>query len=185
VHASVADEFTAALVDTVSNLVVGDPAHPDTDVSALITPGETQRVKAWVDEAVEAGASMACGGTVDDDGVLAPTVLTGVTPDMEVCRTEVFGPVMGVATYDDIDEAFALANDTRYGLQAGVFTSDVGLALRAARTLDYGSVLINEVSGFRADQMPYGGVRDSGNTKEGPAWAAREMTEERLIILQG
>jgi acyl-CoA reductase-like NAD-dependent aldehyde dehydrogenase len=185
VHASVAEQFTAALVDTVSNLVVGDPADPATDVSALITPGETQRVKTWVDEAVEAGAALACGGTLDDNGVLLPTVLTGVTPDMEVCRTEVFGPVLGVATYTDIDDAFALANDTRYGLQAGVFTSNVSLALRAGRTLDYGGVLINEVSGFRADQMPYGGVRDSGNTKEGPAWAAREMTEERLIILAG
>jgi acyl-CoA reductase-like NAD-dependent aldehyde dehydrogenase len=88
-----------------------------------------------------------------------------------------------VAAYDDFDEALRLANDTRYGLQAGVFTSDLGRALRAARTLDFGGVLVNEVPTWRADQMPYGGVRDSGNTREGPAYAVREMTEHRLVVL--
>jgi acyl-CoA reductase-like NAD-dependent aldehyde dehydrogenase len=112
-------------------------------------------------------------------------VLTGVTPDMRVSREEVFGPVVAVARYDDVDDALAAANDTRFGLQAAVFTADLGLALRAGRELRFGAVLVNEVPTWRADQMPYGGVGDSGNTREGPAYAVREMTERRLVILQG
>src|SRR5687768_16280248 len=104
---------------------------------------------------------------------------------MRVCREDVFGPVVAVAAYDDVDDALALANDTRYGLQAGIFTADLGHALRAGRTLRFGGVLVNEVPTFRADQMPYGGVGDSGNTREGPAYAVRELTEERLVTLQG
>ena len=116
--------------------------------------------------------------------MLAPTVLGGVTPDMKVCADEVFGPVVGVATYTDLDDALRLANDSRYGLQAAIFTADLSDAMKAARTLDYGGVLVNEVPTFRADQQPYGGNRDSGNTREGPQWAVREMTEERLVIIQ-
>ena len=126
---------------------------------------------------------MACGGDVVD-GLLQPTVLTSVTPEMRVSRDEVFGPVVAVAGYDDVDEALALANDTRFGLQAAIFTADLGLALRAGRELRFGAVLVNEVPTWRADQMPYGGVGDSGNTREGPAYAVREMTERRLVILQ-
>jgi len=96
----------------------------------------------------------------------------------------VFGPVVGVAGYTDLDDALRLANESRYGLQAAIFTADLAGALQAARTLDYGGVLVNEVPTFRADQQPYGGIRDSGNTREGPQWAAREMTEERLVIIQ-
>jgi acyl-CoA reductase-like NAD-dependent aldehyde dehydrogenase len=103
---------------------------------------------------------------------------------MRICHTEVFGPVVGVQAYDDFDHALHLANESRYGLQAGVFTNDLGKALRAARTLDFGGVTVNEVPTWRADQMPYGGIRDSGNTREGPAWTAREMTEERLVVIQ-
>ncbi len=103
---------------------------------------------------------------------------------MEVCRDEVFGPVVGVAAYDDFDEALRLANDSRYGLQAAVFTSDIGKALAAARTLEFGGVMVNEVPTWRADQMPYGGLRDSGNTREGPPYAVQEMTEERLVVIQ-
>jgi acyl-CoA reductase-like NAD-dependent aldehyde dehydrogenase len=121
---------------------------------------------------------------VREDGVLVPTVLGNVTPDMKVCALEVFGPVVALATYRDLDEAFALANDTRYGLQAAIFTAQLDDAMRAARTLDFGGVLVNEVPTFRADQQPYGGLRDSGNTREGPAYAAREMTEERLVVIQ-
>jgi len=110
-------------------------------------------------------------------------VLGNVKPDMKVCALEVFGPVVTVQPYADVDEAFRLANDTRYGLQAAIFTSELDVALRAARTLDFGGVLVNEVPTYRADQQPYGGVRDSGNTREGPLWAAREMTEERVVII--
>jgi acyl-CoA reductase-like NAD-dependent aldehyde dehydrogenase len=102
---------------------------------------------------------------------------------MKVCAGEVFGPVVGVATYTDYGEALRLANDSRYGLQAAVFTRELDAALRAARTLDYGGVLVNEVPTFRADQQPYGGLRDSGNTREGPRYAVEEMTESRLVIL--
>lgn len=117
--------------------------------------------------------------------MLVPTLLDGVTPDMKVCNTEVFGPLVGVAAYDTFDEAVDLANDTRYGLQAGVFTKDVGTALAAADRLDFGGVLVNEVPTWRADQQPYGGVRDSGNTREGPAFTVQEMTERRMVVLQG
>ena len=184
VHESVMEPFLAELVPLVDALHVGDPLDDDTDVSALIDEGETDRVRKAIDAAVEAGATVATGNTLDDHGVLRPTVLTHATPDMDVCRTEIFGPVIALATYRNYGEALRLANDTRYGLQAGVFTADLGKALQAARTLDFGGVLVNEVPTWRADQMPYGGVRDSGNTREGPAYAVHEMTEIRLVILQ-
>jgi acyl-CoA reductase-like NAD-dependent aldehyde dehydrogenase len=116
---------------------------------------------------------------------LMPTVLSNVTPEMQVCRGEVFGPVVAIQTYTDVDEALRLANDSDFGLQAAIFTPNLALALKAAQTLDFGGVLVNEVPTFRTDQQPYGGVRDSGNTREGPAYAIREMTELRLIIMQG
>jgi acyl-CoA reductase-like NAD-dependent aldehyde dehydrogenase len=184
VHRSIHDDFVAALVEEVGSLVVGPPLDEATDVSALISAGDTERVAGWIAEAVDAGAEVATGGDVGDDGVLRPTVLTGVLPDMAVCSAEVFGPVVGVAAYDDLDEAIALANDTRYGLQAGIFTARVDSALAAARRLDFGGVVINEVPTWRADQQPYGGVRDSGNTREGPHYAVREMTELRLVVVQ-
>ncbi len=184
VHEEVAEDFTAALVKEVERLVVGDPADDTTDVSALIDTGETERVKGWIDEATAAGATVAAGGELTGDGVLRPTVLTGVTDDMKVCALEVFGPVVAVATYTDYDDALARANDSRYGLQAAVFTQDLGKALKAGDTLDFGGVLVNEVPTWRADHMPYGGLRDSGNTREGPPYAVREMTEQRLIVMQ-
>jgi acyl-CoA reductase-like NAD-dependent aldehyde dehydrogenase len=183
VHRSIADDFTAALVEGVSTLVVGDPMDEATDVSALISQGERERVTSWVDEAEAAGAKLAAGGELSEDGVLRPTVLTDVTPDMKVCSQEVFGPVVGVAAYDDLDDALRLANDSEYGLQAAIFTSDIGKAFKAFRTLDYGGVLVNEVPTWRADQQPYGGLRDSGNTREGPAYSVKEMTEIRMVIM--
>jgi acyl-CoA reductase-like NAD-dependent aldehyde dehydrogenase len=102
---------------------------------------------------------------------------------MKVCANEVFGPVVTVTEYDDLDTALALANDSKYGLQASIFTADIAKALKAVRTLDYGGVLVNEVPTWRADQQPYGGLRDSGNTREGPAFSVREMTEIRMVVL--
>jgi acyl-CoA reductase-like NAD-dependent aldehyde dehydrogenase len=169
VHRSIVDRFVAELVAKVESLAVGDPMDEGTDVSALISPDDTERVKSWIDDAVADGAEVATGGEVQGR-LLAPTVLTGTTNDMKVCNTEVFGPVVAVQAYDDLEEGLALANDTRYGLQASIFTT--------------GGVLVNEVPTFRTDQMPYGGVRDSGNTKEGPHHAVREMTEERLVVIQ-
>ena len=181
-HEEIADAFLDVLLPRVDALVVGDPLDEATDVSALISRGERDRVESWIDEAVAAGAKVAAGGT-ERNGVLAPTVLTNVQPDMKVCSQEVFGPVVAVQTYTEVDDAFDLANETRYGLQAAIFTRDLPLALRAARELDFGGVLVNEVPTWRADQMPYGGVRDSGNTREGPHYAVHEMTEARLVVL--
>ncbi|HEX2575376.1 MAG TPA: aldehyde dehydrogenase family protein [Aquihabitans sp.] len=183
VHASLVDRFTDALTEKVRALVVGDPMDEATDVSALISAKETDRVQAWIDEARDQGATVAAGGE-RHDRLLEPTVLQGITPDMEVSRNEVFGPVVGIAAFEDLGEALALANDTRYGLQAAIFTAELDGALRAAHELDFGGVLVNEVPTFRSDQMPYGGVRDSGNTREGPHYAVREMTQERLVVIQ-
>ena len=183
VHRSIADEFTAALVAHVDTLVVGDPLDEATDVSALISKGERDRVAGWVEEARAAGATVATGGSLTDDGVLRPTVIANATPDLKVCAQEVFGPVVTVTAYDTLDEAIALANDTKFGLQAAIFTCDITKALLAVHTLDFGGVLVNEVPTWRADQQPYGGLRDSGNTREGPAFSVKEMTEIRMVVL--
>jgi acyl-CoA reductase-like NAD-dependent aldehyde dehydrogenase len=183
VHESIADDFTQALVEHVETLVVGDPLDENTDVSALISASETHRVSAWIEEARAAGATIATGGDRTPEGLVRPTVIADAKPDMKVCSHEVFGPVVAIATYHDLDDALATANDTAFGLQAAIFTSDIGKALRAVRELDFGGVLVNEVPTWRADQQPYGGLRDSGNTREGPAYSVKEMTEIRMVVL--
>ncbi len=183
VHSSIAARFTDALAERVATLVVGDPADEATDVSALISISERDRVKSWIDEAVTQGAQLVSGGVIGDDGVLRPTILANVSHDMKVCAGEVFGPVVAIAAYDDLDEALRLANDSAFGLQAAIFTSDIGKGLKAIRTLDFGGVLVNEVPTWRADQQPYGGLRDSGNTREGPAFSVKEMTEIRMVVI--
>jgi acyl-CoA reductase-like NAD-dependent aldehyde dehydrogenase len=185
VHESVADDFMSALVEHVESLVVGDPGDENTDVSALISTSERDRVAAWIAEATAGGARVATGGRLSDDGVLMPTVLTDTTPEMKVCAGEVFGPVVAVATFTDTADALRLANDSAYGLQAAIFTRDISTALDAIRTLDFGGVMVNEVPTWRADQQPYGGVRDSGNTREGPAYSVKEMTEIRMVSING
>ena len=185
VHASIAEEFTAALVAHVETLVVGDPLDEATDVSALISTAERDRVEEWVSEAEAQGATIATGGRRQADGVLLPTVIANATPSMKVCAKEVFGPVVTITSYDTLDEAIALANDSEYGLQAAIFTADIAKGLKAVHALEYGGVLVNEVPTWRADQQPYGGVRDSGNTREGPAFAIKEMTEIRMVIISG
>jgi acyl-CoA reductase-like NAD-dependent aldehyde dehydrogenase len=185
VHRSIAEDFTEALVAHVSTLVVGDPMDEATDVSALISTGERDRVVGWIAEAEAAGARIAIGGAVGDDGMLRPTVIVGATPEMKVCAKEVFGPVVTITAYDDLDEAIALANDSEYGLQAAIFTCDIAKGLKAVRMLDFGGVLVNEVPTWRADQQPYGGLRDSGNTREGPAFSVKEMTEIKMVVISG
>jgi len=185
VHRSLHEGFVAALADRVRQVRVGDPMDPATEVSALIDSGEADRVESWITEATGQGARLVVGGTRTDDDVLLPTLLDSVEPDMQVCRTEVFGPLVGVAPFDSFDHALDLANDTRYGLQASVFTSDISDALKAVDTLDFGGVLVNELPSWRADQQPYGGVRDSGNTREGPPYTVQEMTERRMVVIQG
>ena len=186
VHEDVAGAFTERLVANAEALRVGDPLDPETDVGPLISPGDRDRVKQWVDEAVAAGAELLAGGELVDEGrCLAPTLLGSPPRDAKVWCEEIFGPVATIHRYADFGEALRMANDSKFGLQAGVFTRDVGRALEAANALEFGGVLINEVPTFRADQMPYGGVKDSGNTREGPAFAVRELTEERFVTLQG
>jgi acyl-CoA reductase-like NAD-dependent aldehyde dehydrogenase len=186
VHADVAEAFTERLVANVERLTVGDPLDEGTDVGPLITPDDRDRVKEWIDEAVSAGAKLLTGGELVDEGrCLAPTLLGAPPKDAKVWCEEIFGPVATIDTFTDFDQALAMANDSKFGLQAGVFTRDVGNGLKAGRTLEFGGVLINEVPTFRADQQPYGGVKDSGNTREGPAYAVYELTEERFVTLQG
>ena len=177
------DGFVERFVPRVEALRLGDPADEETDVGPVIDEASRDRVLEWIDEARGLGAEVLSGGDVVD-GLIGPTVIAQAPPQAKVSCEEVFGPVVTVSRVESLDEAIELANSTRYGLQAGIFTRDVKAALRAANELEFGGVTVNEAPTFRADQMPYGGVKDSGNTREGPAWAVREMTEERLVVLE-
>jgi acyl-CoA reductase-like NAD-dependent aldehyde dehydrogenase len=177
------DAFLERFLPTVEALKVGDPAEEDTDVGPLISSSDRDRILAWIEEAKTQGAEVLTGGTLEGE-LFRPTVVVRAPRDAKISCEEVFGPLCTVTPYDDLEDAIELANSTRYGLQAGVFARDVKQALRAARELEFGGVTVNEAPTFRADQMPYGGVKDSGNTREGPAYAIREMTEERLVVLQ-
>ena len=183
VERSALETFLELFLPRVEELVVGDPADEATDVGPVISRGERDRVVEWIGEARSRGARVLAGGELDGE-LLRPTVIADAPRDSKVACEEVFGPLCTVAAYDSLDEAIELANGTRYGLQAGIFTRNIKAALRAAQDLDFGGVTVNEAPTFRADQMPYGGVKDSGNTREGPAYAVREMTEERLVVLQ-
>ncbi|HEY0277148.1 MAG TPA: aldehyde dehydrogenase family protein [Solirubrobacterales bacterium] len=183
VERSCLEAFVAALEPRVDALVVGDPAAEATDVGPVIDAGAKDRVAAWVAEAVAAGAKVVAGGGETDDGLLRPTVLAEVPPQATLSRCEVFGPVCMISVFDDLEEAFARANATEFGLQAAVFTASIDKAMAAAEALDFGAVMINEAPEWRADEIPYGGVKASGNTKEGPHAAVREMTEERLVVI--
>jgi acyl-CoA reductase-like NAD-dependent aldehyde dehydrogenase len=186
VQAEIADDFCERLVANASSLRVGDPLDPETDVGPLISESDRDRVKEWIDEAVAGGAELLCGGELVDEGrCLAPTVLAEPPRESRVWKEEIFGPVATVHRYGEFEQALEMANDSRYGLHAGVFTRDVGRAIEAGRRLEFGGVLVNEVPTFRADQQPYGGVKDSGNTREGPAYAIRELTEARFVAFQG
>ncbi len=183
VHRSLHDQVVADLAAAADALVVGDPLEEATDVGPLIAPHEAERVRSWIDAAVAGGATVVTGGQ-RDEGLLRPAVVTGVDPSSDLWRREVFGPLVAVRAYDTFDEAVALANDSDFGLHVGVFTQSLRTALRAVKELDFGGVLVNEVPTFRADQQPYGGVRDAGNTREGPAYAVEEMTTLRFVSLQ-
>ncbi|MGY1807080.1 aldehyde dehydrogenase family protein [Blastococcus sp. SYSU D00669] len=183
-HRAVADVLTDRVVEAVQKLVTGEPADDATDVGPLIDEAAACRVESWVDEAVAAGARLLTGG-VRDGAAYAPTVLTGVPADAKVACEEVFGPVVVLDVVDSVDEAFARVNDSRFGLQAGVFTGDLQLAFRAARELEVGGVVVGDVPSFRADQMPYGGLKDSGTGREGVHAAMEDLTEERVLVLTG
>jgi acyl-CoA reductase-like NAD-dependent aldehyde dehydrogenase len=183
VHQAVYDDFLAMLIPAVEALKVGDPLDDDTDVATLISKAEVERVSAWIDEAVAQGATLATGG-LRDDGRLLPTVLTDVDHGMKVCAQEVFGPVLSVVKARDLCEAIEISNDSEMGLQAGVFTNDLNKALYAARRLEVGGVMINEVPTFRVDHMPYGGIKGSGIGREGLKYAIREMTELKMVAIR-
>jgi acyl-CoA reductase-like NAD-dependent aldehyde dehydrogenase len=185
VHQSIADDFTSRLKSNIESLVVGDPMDDQTDVGPLISADDRDRVKAWVDEAAAAGAEVTGGELVDEDRCLAPAIVSSPGRETKVWREEVFGPVVTVNAFSSFEEGIQMANDAHYGLHAGVFTRSLGRAIEAGKRLEFGGVLVNEVPTFRVDLMPYGGVKDSGNTREGPAYAVRELTEERLVTLQG
>jgi acyl-CoA reductase-like NAD-dependent aldehyde dehydrogenase len=182
VEASAMERFRGLFVSAVEALVVGDPMDDATDVGPVIDQGNRDRVAEWVDEAARTGAEVLTGGGVSE-GLLRPTVLDGISPEMKVSCEEVFGPVVGLASFDSVDQALDLANGSPFGLQAGIFTARADAAMGWARRLHFGGVLINETPTFRADQMPYGGVKDSGNTREGPHFAVRSMTEQKLILV--
>jgi aldehyde dehydrogenase (NAD+) len=177
------DEFVAGFVPRVEALKLGDPADEETDVGPVIDEDARDRILAWIDEARAAGGEILTGGDLDGELIRA-TVIANPPRDAKVSCEEVFGPVCTVTAVSSLDEALELANATRYGLQAGIFTSSLASALRAAAELEFGGVIVNEAPTFRADQMPYGGVKDSGNTREGPAYAVRELTEERVVVVQ-
>src|ERR671932_133382 len=176
------DGFLERFLPRVEALKLGDPADEESDVGPVIDEGARERILEWIDEAQAAGARVLAGGELDGE-LIRPTVIAEAAHDLKVSCEEVFGPVCTVNAVDSLDEAVELANGTRYGLQAGIFTRGLRTALEAARRLEFGGVTINEAPTFRADQMPYGGVKGSGNTREGPAYAVRELTEERLVVV--
>src|SRR5918994_1131467 len=183
VQRSVYDDYLERLLPKVEQLVLGDPADEETDVGPVIDEGARGRILEWIDEARSAGAKILTGGELEGEQI-RPTVIANAGSDLKVSCEEVFGPVVTVNPYDALDEAIELANGTRYGLQGGIFTSNVQTAFRAAQELDFGGGTGNQAPTFRADQMPYGGVKDSGNTREGPAYAVRELTEECLVVIE-
>jgi len=181
-HQAIADQFTTKLLLHVARLKAGDPTDETTVVGPLIDAAASQRVESWISEAVAQGATVLLGGK-RIGSVLEATVLTNVKPEMKVSCQEVFGPVVTVARYRQFDEAIDAMNQSAYGLQAGVFTQDINKIFRAFRRLEVGAVLANEIPTFRADHMPYGGVKDSGLGREGIRAAIEDMTEPRLLVL--
>ncbi|MDO8277037.1 MAG: aldehyde dehydrogenase family protein, partial [Burkholderiaceae bacterium] len=181
VDRSIVSELTRRLVEYAATLRAGDPRDPDTRVGPMITEQSAMRAEEWVNEAVKGGARVLCGGQ-RKRSVITPLVITDVPQTSRVWCQEAFAPLLALQPFDDFDAAMASANDTPFGLSAGVFTQDVDRALKAAQTLRFGTVQINETSSARSDVMPFGGVKDSGFGKEGPHHAIREMTEERLVI---
>ena len=184
VDSSLYDDLVARLVTATEALVLGDPDDPATDVGPLINEGSARRVEEWVDEAVSAGAKLLTGGRRDGTSYL-PTLLADVPPDAHVVADEVFGPVLVVSRVDGVDEGLRAVNDSRFGLQAGVFTHDVQVAFRAHRELEVGGVVIGDVPAYRADQMPYGGAKESGVGREGVRYAMEDFTYERVMVFTG
>lgn len=181
VHRKLYEEFVAAVVAEVRKLRIGDPLDPATDVGTLIDEVAAKRVESWIGEAVRGGARLLTGGR-RTGAQIEPTVLADARADMKVVCDEVFGPVVSLLCYDDIDAVFRTISESRFGLQTGIFTASTALAIRAVRSLRTGGVIINGSSTWRTDQLAYGGVKDSGIGREGPRYAIRDMTEERIVL---
>ncbi|MFJ7972877.1 aldehyde dehydrogenase family protein [Psychrobacillus sp. NPDC096389] len=175
------DDFIEQFAKATKDLVIGDPLEETTDVSAMIHPGEQDRALEWVQEAVQNGAEIITGGKIEN-GVFMPTILTNVSPTLKVSCQEVFAPIVVVNRISSIEEGIEAINDSNYGLQAGIFTNDIQTAFKASKQLEVGGVLINDIPTYRVDQMPYGGVKESGTGKEGLKYAIHEMTETKLVV---
>lgn len=182
VQKDVADKFVEKLVAVTKSLKVGDPTDPATDVGPMISEQEAIRTEEWVKEAVDNGAKLLYGGQ-RDGAVFQPTILTNVTHSCRVCSEEAFAPIVMVGTYETIDEAIELVNTSKYGLQGGLFTNSLDIMMKCAREIEVGGLMVNDTSSYRADEMPYGGVKDSGVGREGPRYAIEEMTEVKLIVV--
>ena len=182
VHQPVFEQFKEKLVEGVRKLKCGDPARETTDVPPLIREQDAVRVAEWIDEAVQSGAKLLCGGT-RKGSMIEPAVLTDTSPNMRVNNAEIFGPVVTVEPYESFDEAVRLINASRYGLQAGLMTRDAVLIQTAFEEIDVGGLIVGDVPTFRVDQMPYGGVKDSGLGREGLRYAIEDMTERKLLVM--
>ncbi|MDY6920256.1 MAG: aldehyde dehydrogenase family protein [Pseudomonadota bacterium] len=183
VHRDIYEPFKEQLVGKTKALVSGDPKDPNTFIGPMISEGEANRLHGWIKEAVDAGATLLCGGELDGT-MLQATLLENVDPSQAVCAEEAFGPVAVLAPFDDYDEVLKTVNDSRYGLQAGVFTRDLYRAQQTWDELDVGGVVIGDIPSWRVDHMPYGGVKDSGLGREGIRWAMEDMTELRLMVIR-
>src|SRR5215471_13886779 len=180
-HRTIYDRFVDLVVAEVKKLKLGDPLDPATDVGTLIDERAAQRVEAWINEAAKGGARLLAGGK-RHGAQIEPTVLADVTPSMKVVCEEIFGPVIGLLPYDDIEQVFRAVSNSRFGLQTGIFTRSMETAIRAVRSLRTGGVIINGTSTWRTDQLAYGGVKESGMGREGPRYSIRDMTEERMVL---
>jgi glyceraldehyde-3-phosphate dehydrogenase (NADP+) len=176
------EDLLGALTTQVAEIRTGNPLDAETKMGPMIREHDAERVGQWIVEAVASGARLVTGGT-RERSMLAPTLLADVTPEMKVSREELFGPAVGVARAGDLHEAIRLANDSRYGLSAGIFTRDIDAALRFARECESGNIHINWGPAWRADLMPYGGLKDSGLGREGPKYAINEMTEMKTVVV--
>ena len=179
--------FVWKIVDRAEKMVRGNPAHEETEIGPVIRSSDADRIESWIKEAVAAGAKLIEGGGRDENcrSLLEPTVLTGTKPGMKIHDEEIFGPVVVIEPYDDFEEALAMVNRSRYGLQAGLYTRDAGRIMTAFRELEVGAVIVGDTPTWRLDPMPYGGVKDSGLGREGLRWAIDEMTEPRMLVLAG
>jgi glyceraldehyde-3-phosphate dehydrogenase (NADP+) len=182
VHQNVYQQFLDRFVPKVQALKVGPPLDESTDLGSLITSSDGQRVHEWLEEAVAGGAKCLAGGKVEG-GVVQPTVVVEAGPEMKINNRELFAPVVTVTPYTDFDEAVRSVNASDYGLQAGVFTNDVKRVFNAYEELEVGGVIVNDVPTFRLDQMPYGGVKNSGFGREGLKYTIEEMTEPKLLVI--